>query len=179
VQDPKISFNGFVTSVFGPRWAAAGIREKEHVARVATQVALAIDCMVRGCQSTNLIYGVSLNVKWEGDVSFLYFVEDAFKPPLQEARTREQQERHADMMAHKTSLKAWKLAKRCGIKIRGTDNLFEHLLLDVKTMTLKVFHQVSFLRAHLAKSKLEPIDLNFEESLARQGTPLRQGSQLR
>lgn len=72
-------------------------------------------------------------------------------------------------MTRKTSLKAWKLTKRYGIKIKGTNNLLEHLVLDPKSMTLKVFHQVSFLRAHLKKSKQEPLNLYFEESLKRQG----------
>lgn len=171
VQDPKISFNEFVTQAVASKSAEASLREKEHVARVAAEVAFAINCILRDYYSDNFVDGGSRHVKWEKDDSFLSFIENAFKLGSQQIQSPEQQRRREETMARKTSLKAWKLTKRYGIKIRGTDNLVEHLALDLKTMTLKVFHQVSFLRAHLAKSKQEPLDLNFEESLRRQGTP--------
>lgn len=171
VQDPEISFNKFVAKAVDPKSTEASLREKEHIARVAAEVPFAINCTLRDYYSDNFIDGGSHHVRWEKDVSFLYFMENAFKLGSQQIQTHEQQRRRAETMARKTSLKAWKLTKRYGIKIRGTDNLLEHLVLDLKTMTLKVFHQVSFLRAHLAKSKQEPLDLNFEESLRRRGTP--------
>ncbi|KAH6987171.1 hypothetical protein EDB80DRAFT_782540 [Ilyonectria destructans] len=171
VQDPKISFNEFVTQAVASKSAEASLREKEHVARVAAEVAFAVNCTLRDYYSDNFVDDGSRHIKWEGDDSFLSFIENAFKLGSQQIQAPEQQRRREETMTRKTSLKAWKLTKRYGIKIRGTDNLVEHLALDLKTMTLKVFHQVSFLRAHLAKSKQEPLDLNFEESLRRQGAP--------
>jgi hypothetical protein len=166
-QDPKVSFNGFITKTIGSHSAEASGKEKEHVARVAAEVAFAINCMYRDYYSDKFIHGDSYHAKWEGDTSFLCFIENAFLLGSQESQAPKQQQRNNEMMAHKSSLKAWKLSKRYGIKIKGTNNLLEHLLLDSKTMTLKIFHQISFLRAHLVKSKQEPLDLNFEESLKR------------
>lgn len=171
VQDPKISFNKFVARAVESKSTEASLREKKYVARVAVEVAFAVNCTLRDYYLDNFIDGGSHYVEWEEHVSFVYFIEKAFKSGSQQIRTPEQQRRGAETMTRKTSLKAWKLTKRCGIKIRPTDNLLEHLALDIETMTLKVFHQVSFLRAHLAKSKHEPLDLSFEDSLRRWGIP--------
>jgi len=176
VQNPNITFKAFVAEAVDRRSADASPREREHVARVVAEIAFAINCMLRDYHSDNFTVGGSRHARWEEDVSFLDFIENAFRLGLQPAQTSpepqpqpQQQARRAEtIVARKSSLKAWKLIKRCGIRIKGTDNLLEHLELDLKTMTLKVFHQVSFLRAHLAKNRQEPLDLGFEESLRRQ-----------
>lgn len=169
IQNPQISFNEFVVKAIDSKSSEASLREKEHIAEVAIEVIFAVNCTLGDYHSESFINGTSHRVKWEHDISFLYFIENAFSHGLQEPQTPKEQQRRGEIMTRKTSLKAWKLTKRYGIKIRGTDNLLEHLVLDPKSMTLKVFHQVSFLRAHLEKSKQEPLNLYFEESLKRQG----------
>ncbi|KAJ3545954.1 hypothetical protein NM208_g2257 [Fusarium decemcellulare] len=171
INDPKISFNGFVAKAVDSKSTEASTREKEYVARVATDVSFAINCSPRDYSSDNFIDGSSNHVKWEGDVSFLRYIENAFGLGSQYVQPPEHRQRRTETMACKTSLKAWKLIKRHGIEIKGTNNLLEHLVLNPKTKTLKVFHQVSFLRAHLEKSRHEPLDLNFEESLRRGSLP--------
>ncbi|KAH8881806.1 hypothetical protein GQ53DRAFT_466617 [Thozetella sp. PMI_491] len=169
-QDPHVSFNGFARKALGAKSTEASMKEKEHVARLAADVAFAVNCMLRSYYSENFINGMPRHIKWEEDVSFLGFIESAFRSG-QQAKTPEQQRRCTEAMIAKKSLKAWKLSKRYGIKIKGTENLLEHLVLDPRTKTLKVFHQVSFLRAHLTKSKQEPLNLSFEESLKRGTLP--------
>ncbi|KAM5355021.1 hypothetical protein ACJ41O_001667 [Fusarium nematophilum] len=159
IQDPNITFNQFVAKVIEPKATDASPREKDHIANVAAKVAFAVNCTLRDYYSDYLLDSNSHRVKWEEDIPFLHFMENAFKG-LQGV-----EEPGAKTLTSKTSLKAWKLSKRYGIKIRATDNLLEHLVLDPKTLTLKVFHHVSFLRAHLVKSKDELLDLNFEQSL--------------
>lgn len=171
IHNPQISFDEFVVKVFDAKSSGASLREKEHVARVAIEVAFAVNCTVGDYHSGNFISGTSHHVKWEHNVSFLSFIKDTFNRGPQSPQTPKEQHKYDEIMTRKTSLKAWKLTKRYGIKIRGTDNLLEHLILDTKSMTLKVFHQVSFLRAHLEKSKQEPLNIDFEESLRRQGAP--------
>ena len=161
-HDPNISFNSFVTKIVDTRSSDASLKEKEHVAKIAIEVAFAVNCVFKDYCAELFMNSSSHHVKWQGDDSFLYFIEDAFRSG---SRVHEHKHNYVEMMKHKRSLKAWKLIKRYGIKIKNTDNLLEHLHLDRKTMTLQVFHQVAFLRAHLAKTRQDPIDLNFEESL--------------
>ncbi|UNI16373.1 hypothetical protein JDV02_002809 [Purpureocillium takamizusanense] len=72
---------------------------------------------------------------------------------------------------HKKFLKAWKLRKRYKIKLRHTNNLLEHLSYDPLTRVLRVYHQVSFLRTQLEKTRNEPLELSFEDSLKRGALP--------
>lgn len=171
IHNPQISFNEFVIKAIDSKSPGANLREKEHIAKVAIEVLFAVNCTLGDYHPESFINGISHRVNWEHDTSFLYFIENAFSHGSQEPQTPKEQQRRGEIMTRKTSLKAWKLTKRYGIKIKGTNNLLEHLVLDPKSMTLKVFHQVSFLRAHLEKSRQEPLNLNFEESLRRQGAP--------
>jgi hypothetical protein len=66
---------------------------------------------------------------------------------------------------HKKHLKAWKLKKRCNLEFIPTDNITEHLLYDPKTKIVQVFHHMAYLKAHLRRSKDQPIDQPASESL--------------
>jgi hypothetical protein len=163
--NPRISFNDFIAKVLGPASTQSSMRERRHVARLPAEVAFAVNCTLNDHYPDAYADIHTPHAKWEGDMPFLSYLEGAIGFKTRQSRPTNQQLRITEMMRHRSSLKAWKLTKRIGIKIRRTDNLVEHLLLDRKTMTLKVFHQVSFLRAHLAKSKDDPLELGFEESL--------------
>ncbi|KAK7423825.1 hypothetical protein QQZ08_008868 [Neonectria magnoliae] len=102
-------------------------------------------------------------VKWQKNASFVDFIKQAFAPQL--TPIAEQRQKDMKVMKHKKALKAWKLERRYGIEIKTTNNLLEHLAYDPPTMTLKVFHQMSFLRAQLQRTKGESLDLGFEDSL--------------
>lgn len=156
-----ITFDAFSTKAVDPKSSEASPRERDHVARVVVEVTFAINCTLKDYYWLNFIDGGVPQAKWEGDVPFASFVENAFRFQPTRSQTTAQREGLTDTVKHKKALKAWKLTKRYGLKIRGTNNLLEHLALDLKTKTLKVFHQVSFLRAHLAKTKEESLDLSF------------------
>ncbi|CAG9938596.1 unnamed protein product [Clonostachys rosea f. rosea IK726] len=164
-RNPQISFDAFIQSAVDSKTGGSSSQmEKEHIARITTEVAFAINCSLKEYYAHNLLDNFSHHVKWEGSVSFVTFIQDAF-----DSVSLPCNKPHQDRS--KKQLKAWKLSKRFSIKIRKTNNLLEHLILDPKNMTLKVFHQVSFLRAHLEKTKNEPLDLSFEESLKRGTLP--------
>ena len=171
-HDPRVSFDDFITQAVSPTHPEATTREKEHVARVAVAAITLVNCLPRdhsiprGHHLGELNNADHRQVKWEGNMSLLTFMETAFRPRMKPETEPAEFTGRSDMILHKSSLKAWKLIKRCGIKIRATDNLLDHLVLDKKAMTLKVFHQVAFLRAHLAKSRNQPLDMAFEESFA-------------
>lgn len=163
-NNPKISYNQFVFETVEKESPKATLREKEYVAKLVVEIAFCTNCTLRDYCWDNFIPFNSRTFKWEGDVSLLQFMENTFKTNTHQRPKSEMRLQHR---GYKKSLKAWKLVKRYGMKIRPTSNLSEHLILDPKTLTLNVFHQVSFLRAHLMKSKDESLDLNFEESLKR------------
>lgn len=170
-QNPRVSFNDFITKAVSSAHPEATTREKEHVARVAVATATLVNCLPgdhsipRGHGLGDLDNVGHRHVKWEGDIPLLTFMENVFSSRIKHGNEPVELDRRVDLILHKSSLKAWKLIKRCGIKIRATDNLLDHLVLDKKAMTLKVFHQVAFLRAHLTKSKDLSLDMTFEESL--------------
>ncbi|SCO09507.1 uncharacterized protein FFB20_13314 [Fusarium fujikuroi] len=168
MQNPKISFDNFVSATVASELSDFTLTERRYIARVATQVSLGINCTNTGYR-TDIHVGNSPD--WRGDTPFLTFIESTF---YKRASTLpEQQQGLTEVILNKKSLKAWKLYQRYGIEIKATDNLVEHLYLDISRKTLKVFHQVSFLRAHLEKTRHEPLDLGFEESLKRGTLPPR------
>ncbi|KAF4448818.1 hypothetical protein F53441_7810 [Fusarium austroafricanum] len=169
VQNPNVSFNEFADQTVKPKSPNAVPREKEYIASLTTQVLIGIDGPLQHYSWDNSDPTKYLGSRWEGNTSFLSFVESVFSAGAPHGQHFDQTPRVIEAISHKKSLKAWKLNKRYEIEIIGTNNLLEHLLLDPKTRTLKVFHQVFFLRAHLEKSRDEPLDLSFEDSL-RMGT---------
>jgi hypothetical protein len=52
------------------------------------------------------------------------------------------------------NLAATSLERDHGIKVVGTNNLHEHLLLDTTTKTLFIFHHISFLREYLIATRI-------------------------
>ncbi|WQF83883.1 hypothetical protein CDEST_08897 [Colletotrichum destructivum] len=172
-ENPLLSFNDYVGQAMMDKetTAAATPKEKAHVARTVVAVTFMINCSLGDYHAVGLERKDPSWAKWEGDVRFANFVREAFTQQL--STTEEQKGRVVDAIAHKKSLKAWKLAKRYDIKIRPTNNLLEHLAYDAGTKILKVFHQVFFLRAHLAITKNQPLELGFEESLAMGTLPPR------
>jgi hypothetical protein len=61
-------------------------------------------------------------------------------------------------------LKAWKMAKRYNVRFLATSDLAQHLLYDESARTVKIFHQTSWLRAHLRYIENKNQDAGFEEA---------------
>lgn len=137
--------------------------EREHVARSVVSVTFMIDCDSKKYYSQGFGRESLPGATWENDQSFLDFVKQSFSVELR--RSADRWESVKDALDEKKSLKAWKLVRRCGMKIRPTNNLLEHLQYEPKEKVLKVFHQVAFLRAALRRTKEQPLDLDFEQSI--------------
>ncbi|KAI2611814.1 hypothetical protein GGR54DRAFT_632799 [Hypoxylon sp. NC1633] len=130
--------------------------EREHISRAIVSVTFMIDCNEKDYYPRGL-HGEGPRAKWEGSQSFVGFLDTSF--PYQEDDTA------GVTSSQKTSLKAWKLVKRYGIKIRGTDNLLEHLLYNPRERSVSIFHQVAYLRSHLRRSRDASLDSDFAQSL--------------
>lgn len=158
---PTLTLDEFMNMAFTK--CDSTLAEKQYATRAVISAAFIINCASKdyyceGFQSDN-----AMRVKWEGNQPFAEFAEQAFASDL--AQTPEKVAKNREFIAHRDSLKAWKLVKRNKIKIRPTNNLIEHLRYDSKDRVLKVFHQTTFLQTQLRRWKDVPFDLGFEESL--------------
>ncbi|KAI1379961.1 hypothetical protein F4677DRAFT_408127 [Hypoxylon crocopeplum] len=136
--------------------------EREHISRAIVSVAFMVDCNEKDYYP-EVLHGEGQWARWKGNQSFADFLEHSF--PYQ-------RETDAGVtLGEKTSLKAWKLVKRYGIKIRGTDNLLEHLSYNPRERTLTIFHHVAYLRCHLRRSKDKSLDSGFTQSLSLKTLP--------
>jgi hypothetical protein len=136
--------------------------EKDNAIRALVRVAFMMDCAPRDRFEEGYMVRDFIPRLWHMDQSWADFAELCFPPIIQSQTMLEGV--HA-VMAQREKLKAWKLKKRYKVKLRPTDDLAEHLVFDPQLRTLKIFRHVSFLRAHLRRSKSENIDLGFFESL--------------
>ncbi|KAH7035717.1 uncharacterized protein B0I36DRAFT_318948 [Microdochium trichocladiopsis] len=103
-------------------------------------------------------------VKWEPQEPFLTFLQNLFSTG---PSTTAGQPGGIHTIYDQKKLKLWKLHSRFDLEIVGTNDIFEHLKLDPMARTLKIFHQVAFLRAQLRLADGLPLEMNFEESLKR------------
>ncbi|KAK1590081.1 uncharacterized protein LY79DRAFT_590725 [Colletotrichum navitas] len=160
--NPSLTVDGFITESLGSELSSD--KEKKNISKLIVSVAFMIDCFSGDYFAVGLERNDFSRNKWDGDVCFAAYVEEA--STQQHCATEDQKGKVIEIMMQKKYLKAWKLAGEYDVKIRPTNNLLEHLAYDTGTKTLRVFHQLFFLRAHLAITKHQPLELGFEESLA-------------
>jgi len=65
----------------------------------------------------------------------------------------------------KHALKAWKLRKRAHLNFLPTDNLTEHLLLDKRSGSVRVFHHTAWLKSQLRRSISLRMDSDMSDCL--------------
>ncbi|RDW72594.1 uncharacterized protein DSM5745_07766 [Aspergillus mulundensis] len=114
-----------------------------------------LDCSLKDKYSKNFEVGNYSPARWEANEPFVSYVERSI--PIRPGQF--------DANRHKKVLRAWKLKKRYQLQFRPTDNIMEHLLYDPLTRTVHVFHHTGYLKAHLRRSKDQPIDQQASESL--------------
>jgi hypothetical protein len=130
--------------------------EKDRGIRNILRVAFMVDCDAKDDYSGGYKIGSYSPVKWEHNETFVKFLKTAF--PISSNS-------HFHQLENKGRLKGWKLAKRYGIIILPTDDLCHHLLFDREARTLKIFHQVAFLKAQLSHTLKKKYDTEFENSI--------------
>jgi hypothetical protein len=137
--------------------------EKERCTRMLVKLTFMIDC----ASSRDHSMRFKLHSKdgfptiWLSDQSFVDFFDTAFPittsseaPPL----------RISDIVR---CPKAWKLQNRHGIRIVATNDLVQHLFYDKASRTLRIFHQVAYLKAHLRHATASRWSDSVEENIKR------------
>ncbi|KAF5672573.1 hypothetical protein FHETE_3707 [Fusarium heterosporum] len=131
----------------------------ESTLALAVQALIMTDSSAQDWHPAGFSLGDYRPISWLSQEPFVSFVERSY--------SRTANSRFKEDFTAKSQLKAWKLQKRLGITFRLTDNLSEHLILDVKNNTLYLFHQVAYLKAHLARYQHvpSPLDVPADDSL--------------
>lgn len=110
-------------------------------------------------QSDGLLESGALPATWQSDTSFSEFIQGAF--PAEDEGDHAQGNPRQQLMPARSgkwaSVTAKRLKKLAGLELVPTDNLQNHLRLDMKAMTVDIYHHTSVLKEHLAASvKCEP-----------------------
>jgi hypothetical protein len=155
-QNPKLTREQFASASL-PEMDIS-IRDKDDAIRTIVRVGFMLDCLLKDKYSEGFEVGGYTPAKWESNEPFDSFVQRAVKK-------NSKNDRILNVKEYKKELKAWKLKRRHKLEFRPTDNIMEHLLYDPETRVVQVFHHTSYLKAHLARSADQPIDLDAHSSL--------------
>jgi hypothetical protein len=105
-------------------------------------------------QSDGLLEYGAMPITWQSDTSFSDFIEMAFptKEEVYSAQDGARQQLTPTRNTRWTGLTAKRLKRTAGLELIPTDNLQNHLRLDVKYRTVEIYHHTSVLKEHLASS---------------------------
>jgi hypothetical protein len=154
--DPKLTREEFM-SVSLPD-EGVSTRDKYDATRTVVRIGFMLDCSLKDKYSKGFEVGGYVPAKWELAEPFDSFVQRAVLRSSNDIL-------NPSFKEYKKYLKAWKLKRRHKLKFRPTDNIMEHLLYDPETRVVKIFHHTSYLKAMLARSIDQPIDLDAHSSL--------------
>lgn len=150
------------TALKGKFATTSSSKEKDSAIRAMLTVALMMDCGSKEDYPEGYKVRDFVPCSWDDNQSFCAYVQAAFPTPTLSSKTRD---RVHQAISQQRRLKAWKLKSRYKVQLRPTSILAEHLVFDKGGRTLRVFSQVSFLKAHLRRTAQDPIDLSFKDSL--------------
>ncbi|KAL7928736.1 hypothetical protein V8C35DRAFT_317401 [Trichoderma chlorosporum] len=134
-------------------------KDRERAAKIVTQLAFMIDPSSRDGFSIGYRIENEHNfpTKWLPTQTFTQFFTTAFPTESVDCwRSNTRCKR----------LRAWKLKRRLGIRIRPTNDLAEHLVYTPQTKTLAVFHQVEYLKAQIRYTTDRSLEESVEMSFA-------------
>lgn len=144
---------------FAKRAAARGeaglplLSDQHHAFSLAARIIAMINSSAED-QADVLLESGALPIIWRDDTSFAEFLEMAF--PMQRAvDAAEMSPRHRLVLSHDTKwskLTAKRPKRMAGLEFLPTDNLQNHLRLDVKRKTVEVYHHTGVLSQHLLSS---------------------------
>ncbi|OPB47163.1 hypothetical protein A0O28_0072870 [Trichoderma guizhouense] len=129
---------------------------------LAVQVMSMVKCSAENQPSSLLELGTQA-VQWQFDESLAEFISRAF--PQKDIGNLHVHDDLGEIRDIKPALTARRLKKIAGLSFRGTDDLRNHLRMDVKRGVVEIYHYTSVLREHLAASQKSHNPLDFEDSI--------------
>jgi len=137
-----------------------GSEDIENAVNLAVRVMTMINCPQQGLDSDILELGTN-QIPWLSEFSLCEYIRSV----LPTARDHFQGDGcKTNLQGRKHLIKARKLQKHLGLKIRPTNDLTNHLKYDRNHNVLEVFHYTAFLKEHLRLTKTKSA-LSLKESL--------------
>ncbi|KAM6485841.1 hypothetical protein HDV62DRAFT_261248 [Trichoderma sp. SZMC 28011] len=134
---------------------------------LAVQIMSMVKCSAENQPSSLLELGTQA-IQWHFDESLAEFLSRAF--PQKDTGNLHIHDDSGEIRDIKSTLTARRLKKVAGLKFQGTDDLRNHLRMDVKRGVVEIYHYTSVLREHLAASQKLDDSLVFEDSISAQDT---------
>ncbi|KAH0526798.1 hypothetical protein TsFJ059_010079 [Trichoderma semiorbis] len=130
---------------------------------LAVQVMSMVKCSAENQPSSLLELGTQA-IQWHFDESLAEFLSRAF--PQKDTGNLHIHDDSGEIRDIKPALTARRLKKVAGLRFQGTDDLRNHLRMDVKRGVVEIYHYTSVLREHLAASQKLHDSLVFEDSIS-------------
>ncbi|KAL5091256.1 hypothetical protein Trisim1_003226 [Trichoderma cf. simile WF8] len=130
---------------------------------LAVQVMSMVKCSAEN-QPSNLLELGTQAIQWQFNESLAEFLSRAF--PQKDTGNLHIHDDSGEIRDIKSALTARRLKKGAGLRFRGTDDLRNHLRMDVKRGVIEIYHYTSVLREHLAASQKLHDSLVFDDSIS-------------
>jgi hypothetical protein len=129
------------------------LTDQNRAFSLAARVMTMVNCSAEN-QSDGLLELGALPVTWRSDTSFSDFIDAAFpvRAELSLGQDSPLQQLMPDRRARWTALTAKQLKRVAGLEFVPTDNLQNHLRLDLEHGKVEVYHHTSVLKEHLTSS---------------------------
>ena len=135
-------------------------KDRERAVNLAVRAMTMLNCSSQRQSSSVLEHGIA-RVPWTQEVTFGEFIAAAL-PRTDHPALNEDSGGPFDI---KPALVAKSLKKRAGVKFIPTDDLRNHLKLDVRTGEVHIFHHTAFLKEHLRVTRDAPRNSSMSDSL--------------
>lgn len=130
---------------------------------LAMQVMSMVKCSAANQPPSLLELGTQA-IQWHFDESLAEFISRAF--PQKETGNLHIHDDSGEIRDIKWALTARRLKKVAGLRFQGTDDLRNHLRMDIKRGVVEIYHYTSVLREHLAASQKLHSSSDFEDSMS-------------
>lgn len=130
-------------------------KDRYRALRAATQMGFMVDCEAQEGLALGDRPASYLPLRWGEIESLTEFLQRAFPDTSSSLQPN----------IKLGKLKAWKMAKRYNVRFLATSDLAQHLLYDESARTVKIFHQTSWLKAHLQYIESKNQNAGFEEAV--------------
>jgi hypothetical protein len=125
------------------------VADGDHAIDLAVRVMTMFSCS-SDARSTALLEHGTYRALWAEDVPFSDYILSMFSRTDHPNLNDSEAESAFDI---KPELMARKLEKGLGLKLKPTDDIRDHLRLDLKNAVLEIYHYTAFLKEHLRLTK--------------------------
>ncbi|KAI5459333.1 hypothetical protein BGZ63DRAFT_361417 [Mariannaea sp. PMI_226] len=147
---PNMKRSELTEKYFSERDKFPPVNDQHRAFNLAIQVMMMVTCSAEKQPSGLLELGIQ-PVQWNSDTSLIEFLSKAF--PQTDTGNLYIRDDSGKIRDVKSAIPARRLKKVAGLRFHGTDDLRNHLRMDVKKGIVEIYHHTSVLTEHLMASK--------------------------